>query len=536
MTMPYRIIFWMLLVLPVALALGAPAALYLWEHPRMLLWVWLPVVLGWLLAVGLKVFVRRRGQAGVFGAPQVQEQAHWTDRDRRAWHRVTARAERVGHLPGDEYLKAEVYLKCLKEMAVELANHYHPGETDPVNSLTIPEILAAAELAVRDVSRLIDQYVPGSHMLTVGWWRRLGKLPRYVRWAGNAWLALGAVFNPPYAAARWAAGRLGSDPLVRELNADLRAYMFQAFVLSAGKYLIEVYSHRLRIGADRYRALTERPAADVAAESAPHSRVVEPASPGEAEPLAIAVAGQTAAGKSSLIQALVGEARVEVDRLPGHGRVRRHRVQFQSGGPPLALLEIPAYGRDDGNAALAAALAATESAAMLLLAVDATTPARQADRAFLNALEQRSAERLDHVPPPIVAVLTHIDLLPPPLEWSPPYAGWLETSSRRPKEQNIREAVAYTAEAFGDTVARVVPVAADVGRGRIYGIDEWLLPACLELLPQAQARQLVGAIHTEAGKGRWSRLWGQSRRAAALLARFGWRGPTAVIRETRDRK
>ena len=45
--------------------------------------------------------------------------------------------------------------------------------------------------------------------------------------------------------------------------------------------------------------------------------------------------------------------------------------------------------------------------------------------------------------PPVLAVMTHIDLLSPALEWAPPY-NWQEPE--RPKERQIQEALTAVRE------------------------------------------------------------------------------------------
>ena len=59
--------------------------------------------------------------------------------------------------------------------------------------------------------------------------------------------------------------------------------------------------------------------------------------------------------------------------------------------------------------------------------------------------------------PPIVGVLTHVDLLSPAMEWAPPY-DWLHP--QRPKEQQMRQAVQAALDQFSGRLSVVVPVCA----------------------------------------------------------------------------
>ena len=115
---------------------------------------------------------------------------------------------------------------------------------------------------------------------------------------------------------------------------------------------------------------------------------------------------------------------------------------------------------------------------------------------------------------PVLGVLTHMDLLSPVMEWSPPY-DW--QSGSRPKEVSIREAVQYNAGQFAASLAGVVPVCADVARGREYGVDEYLLPAMMPLLDNARACSLLRTLHTELKAHRVERLAKQFWKAGKTL-------------------
>ncbi|HKI34407.1 MAG TPA: hypothetical protein VKA46_21310, partial [Gemmataceae bacterium] len=83
-------------------------------------------------------------------------------------------------------------------------------------------------------------------------------------------------------------------------------------------------------------------------------------------------------------------------------------------------------------------LKATREAAqhsdLLLLVLHARNPARQADLSMLQRLSVWFAARPDLKMPRVLAVLTHIDLLSPAMDWSPPY-NWEQP--QRPKEISI---------------------------------------------------------------------------------------------------
>jgi predicted GTPase len=129
---------------------------------------------------------------------------------------------------------------------------------------------------------------------------------------------------------------------------------------------------------------------------------------------------------------------------------------------------------------------------LLLLVLHARNPARQADLAMLRQLSNWFAARQDLKMPRILAVLTHIDLLSPAMDWSPPY-DW--ERPQRPKEKSIDAAVAAVREQLGEYLVGVVPVCA--AAGKVYGVEEWLLPALAELLDEAQAVGLLRVLRIE---------------------------------------
>ena len=65
--------------------------------------------------------------------------------------------------------------------------------------------------------------------------------------------------------------------------------------------------------------------------------------PFDQEPLQVLVVGQVKAGKSSLINALLGEQRAPVDTLPATDDVDLYECQPE-GLPPIILRDTPGYG------------------------------------------------------------------------------------------------------------------------------------------------------------------------------------------------
>src|SRR5262249_48070327 len=145
----------------------------------------------------------------------------------------------------------------------------------------------------------------------------------------------------------------------------------------------------------------------------------------------------------------------KTDVLPATAAVTRYHLRPPGVGSELDVLDTVGYGHEGPKADdLKATEQAARAADVLLLVLHARTPARQADVQVLERLRPWFRARPDRRMPPLVVVLTHIALLSPTLEWTPPYDWHAPT---RPKEQSIAAAVAATAEQLGGGVT-VVPV------------------------------------------------------------------------------
>ena len=145
-------------------------------------------------------------------------------------------------------------------------------------------------------------------------------------------------------------------------------------------------------------------------------------------------------------------------------------------------------------------------------------PARSAARApeteFLGRLVKAMAAVPNLKPPPLVGVLTHIDLISPAMEWAPPYDF---AAGTRPKEVNVRDAVSAAGEVF-DGVEAIVPVCASAGK--VTGVQDDLLAAILARVGEARGVSLLRALYAEADADKAKRVWRQVQTAGGHAARL----------------
>jgi predicted GTPase len=439
--------------------------------------------------------------------PEFTAPVHWTERDAEAWRLVAARAQAAVSLPVEKLSEIAQYEAEARQMALELAAFYHPGASDPVSNLTIPEVLAVIELAARDLGELVDRYLPGGHLLTVGDWRRARQAADWYQSASNLYWAIAALFSPVRTAARYAASKVGLSAPWQMLQQNLVLWFYTAFIHRLGTYLIDLNSGRLRIGAGRYRELVEQYTAP-------------PCSDGSSEPPVVTVTllGQVKAGKSSVINALLGEQRARTDVLPATAGAERYELKNPDLPSDLVLVDTVGFGHAGPKAdQVAATCEAARNSDLLLLVLHARMPARQGDVTLLDGLRDWYAAHPDLKRPPVLAVLTHIDLLSPALEWRPPY-DWRQ--GLRAKEQNIRDAVAAAKGQLGARVAGVVPVCA--AAGKIWGVEEELLPAVIERLDEAHGVALLRCLKGEKDTGKVRKIFEQLLAAAKQAARIVW--------------
>jgi predicted GTPase len=499
-----------LLLMPFTL-LAAVGSYYLWVNSWWF-WAWWPLV-AFMTAGYLLAWYWHR-QRRLLHPPDFDAPGHWTERDAAAWKLVEARARAAEGTDPARLSEIAYYVTTAQEMAVELATFYHPGATDPVSNLTIPEILAVIELAAHDMAELVDRYLPGGHLLTVRDWRRARQAIDWYPTASNLYWAVAALFSPLNTGLRYAASQIGLSEPFRLLQENLLVWFYTAYVHRLGTYLIEVDSGRLRVGASRYRSLIEKYKAPV--DAGDGRAAPDPAE--DVRQVTVTLLGQVKAGKSSLVNALLGGQRARTDVLPATSDIERYELKTPGIPTKLVLLDTVGYGHTGPRAdQVPATREAARQSDLLLLVLHARNPARQADLTMLEDLRTWFAAHPDLKKPPLLAVVTHVDLLSPSMEWAPPYE-WQRP--KRPKEQNIHDAVAAVRQSLGEFVSGVVPVC--TAAGKVYGIDEWLLPAVAERLDEVHGVALLRCLRGEVDTGKVRKVFHQLLAVAREAARIAW--------------
>ena len=475
----------------------------LWKL-KLFWWTWWLGPLCWLLAWWLT----QRWQPGLgpVAAGMSPEPLWSTPRDQTAQAVIIDFQQRVAGRSTAELLDLNQVRKDVEDLALALARHYHPAVDNPLDPVTVPELLSVVRLAIDDLEAWLPQTIPGSRLLTIGRWKQLKNAPEwFARLRDLSWAA--SILWNPANLVRLLVSRWAGTHVTSALQTELVATAYLRFLDRVGFYLKELNSGRLRGGADTYRATFAIPG-DESLTSV--LRSIEPQS------VTITLIGQTSSGKSSLINALVGEQVARVDVLPETHEVSRHRVAFAESDTGVTLLDTPGYGAAETTFSDRQQIeSAIREADVVLLVMNAQVPAREADLRQLRWMRHWFGSQPNRRPPAVVAVLTHVDLLPPSLVWQLPCA-WREPVTA--KDRVVSAAVYEVQTLMGEEVADVVPVCSQNDPRRQWGVCEELAPVLTRLLPAAQATCLLRLFEKDQ-TGHW---WSDLRRQTCGLGSELW--------------
>ncbi len=512
----YRLKFALLTLLALApiVFLCGVGMYHLWDREWSFIAYW-PMALCWLVAYLLGWYWTRRSKSA---GPAEPLPDYWTDRDKEAWQLVAAHADAVPMLTTEQFGDLNRYAADAQELALKVARVYHPMAADPFGHLTLPEILACGELVAHDLTGMVNSYIPGSHLMTVNDIKRVRSMAEkaidwYPRLRNLYWVA-SAFFNPLKTGMQVAATKMGLGPAAAGFQQNILLWFYTSYLRELGRHLIELNSGRLKVGAKRYLELMEQ-------HTEPPIVVSEPTNPTTEEsavlPVSLAIVGPVKAGKSTLVNALLGEQKAATDVLPLTPGVTKYDLR-QPGRPALTLLDTAGFGNDGASETdVKAAVEAARQADLMMLVVPARSAARKPESEFLDRVRAVFAAQPNLKMPPVVLVVSRIDQLTPAIEWAPPY-DWAKGT--RPKEVSIRESVESVREVFAGRMVGLVPVCA--APGKECGVRDELLAAVASQLGEARGVGLLRALYTEATVDQTKRVFHQVLNAGGQVLKILW--------------
>ena len=479
--------------LPVLIYIGI--SIYALLQVDLFFWTWL-IPASWLLTWGVSRFWKPRAEKPQ--AVDLDIPDHWTEQDKQAV--LVVQEHQISQQPptSEQLTDPHFYLSRAEDMALALAKHYHPKSTDAYSSLTVSEVMAATRLAVDDLEEWMINAGVGSHLVTISWLKKLKHLPmlskmsRDAIWLGSLW------WNPLNL------GKLGVQKLTQpDVNEDLKSnfiqFAYAQFIQLVGFYLIEMNSGRLKGGASYYQQHFPNRFQQRLDGAESQSTSVDS--------LTFAIVGQVKAGKSSLVNLLMGEHQANTDVLPETSSVNRYAWVVPESGVNVTLLDTPGYADAEITKTQQQEIQqAAQDADIILLVLAANSPAKEADQKALSMLADWQQANPKFKQAPIIGCVTHVDLLKPSLEWNPPY-DWREPTS--PKAESIYNAIEYAEELFGAKTQAIVPICTDVERDRASAIETELMPALIGVLDDAHSVAMVKAYSTKMDQERWDRMKSQ---------------------------
>jgi len=485
------------LVLP-TLSLLPLGTLWLWEHGYLIHWAAAACV----AVIGLyylqsRLIVPLPAAGGAVGEGAAAHDGAWTPRQAQAWADVLALA---GSVRAERITSRDAALALALETIEVVAKRLNPERRDPLLQFTVPEALAVIERASANLRNFLVESFPLGDRVTVA------QLMWLYRWRGALRLAekgydlwrIVRLLNPVSAATHELRERF-TRRLYEAGREHLARRLARAYVREVGRAAIDLYGGNLLVAADRLQShVTSASRRDAAASEARR-----------AEPIRILVAGQTGAGKSTLVNALADAVEAAVDLLPATARFAAYELT-REGMPAALIIDSPGL---EGSDRLDALIEATHDSDMVLWAVSAARAARDVDARALAAIRAHFAAEPNRRRPPMLLVLTHIDRLRPFDEWAPPYD--LSDRARR-KAASIRGAVEAAGRELGFSAGEIVPVRADAA-ALPYNIDA-LWAKLMELMPEAQRARLLRTLEDIADAPAWRGLWSQAANAGRVIA------------------
>jgi uncharacterized protein len=366
-------------------------------------------------------------------------------------------------------------------------------------------LFRAIEETARDLADLTRD-VPLAHKITIGDAVRGYQFQQRLRPAYDTYRLLYPLFNWHNALFQL----FVTDRLFDTAKQTLAQWLLKWYVDRVGYHAIELYSGRLpltrRVDGGGYFAGFAQTEQD----NHPHQ-------PAPAGPLRVLILGQVKAGKSSLTNALFGEQRAMTDVLPATAQLTSYPLERPELGATLVISDMggyedPSVPRERLEEAFTEALQSD----LILLVVSAVNVAREPDRRLLTQLREHFTTRPELRPPPVVVVLTHIDLLRPPREWAPPYNVAKPDSQ---KAHSVRGAINAVASDVSLPAECIVPVC--LLPERLYNVDEALVPLLIEVLPDAKRTLLVRSLKNLREQEQWEVLGRQARATGRFLLQFG---------------
>ncbi len=494
-------IHFLIIMVPFSIPLAA-GFYWLWLHQVLILWLAVSAVLGalwWLMNQRLK----RLDLELLDISPSVEN----TAQSKQAYEKI----ERISaaHRNSDPDLaSSEFYMQTLLEVMRAVAEQYYPNRKDALLEIKLPYLLKVIEMLAQELRVSLSENVPGSHMFSVSDMVRSHRFANRGRELYRLFRIVSAGLDPISAMVR-EFRIFATDSLLSHSTDDLKRWLIDAYIKKIGYYAIELYSGNMVLDDSLFANATRLSQQEL-------DKIKQRETAVSAEPLRVLVLGQTNAGKSSLVNALFGTQKAETNVIPTTEGVTSYLLEHP-GLESVIISDCEGYGSDDYRGSIAKMSEEIVHSDIIILVISATNVARDPDKKMLQAIQDCFAARGRSSLPPVVVALTHVDLLRPVREWTPPYDVIKPDSA---KAQAIRLMMDVVTAELGLNIEQIAPV--NLKPGFEYNVEEGLVPAIFQQLNQGKQVRYLRCLKAYHKEDYWRRLWRQSKRAGQFIAKQGF--------------
>ncbi len=366
----------------------------------------------WLASLGIVVVLfvfhriilgrARRKQERQVTSPleNVEENHEWTDHEREIYRATCKDIETITNEPVPWPEMQDRAMDVVKGVA----NRFSDGGND-VLKFTVPEALLLIERAASRYRKILRENIPLSDSVSVGtlyWvWEHGEEISRGFSILDKVRRTIRAFTDLPAAAIREIEGLISSDHwsyVGVQFQSELQRRLLNEIASAA----VDLYSGRLKYSdAELLEKRLNETLEDLKRTAA-------------LDPLRILMVGQTSTGKSSIVDVLTtGRVPPEIDAPPTTEGMATYEMTIDD--IQCHLVDTPGFDttrkRHDG---LMSELTQSD---LVIWTLRANRPARNPDYELLKRFNEWFAKNKNRRKPPVLAVVTGVDLLPFPSKW-----------------------------------------------------------------------------------------------------------------------
>ncbi|MFA7665032.1 MAG: GTPase [Burkholderiaceae bacterium] len=429
------------------------------------------------------------------GLPQVPPNPEWSDREEQVYQSLLQDIRDRLRTPVDWPALQPIAWEILESAAQRLSD----GRRHALD-FSLPEALLLADRILMRLRETLRTDIPYSDRISLRnllWlWAHRDRLQAGARVARTGWRISRLARSPVAAIAQEIQNLLLSD--AGETLRSLSVTQLQALVLEElARAAIDLHAGHLRFSDAELLRI------ELGSEITDRRILAQPD-----QALRLLIVGQISAGKSTLVNALLGESRAETDMAPTTPAPTRHDLLID--GTPFHLIDT--HGIDGSDAVAIDLLAQMLDSDLIVWVIRANRPARAPDVDLLARFDAELTRRPGRRRPPLIVAVTGVDLL---LE------GWPFPEDRIPAGELERIASILSAirQDMGDE--SVVPVRAAAPVWNIDLLAASISDATAEALMTQRNRRRIEGHEQQRG---WRTQLRRSASGTASLARvFGGR-------------